>query len=330
MAAVHRGGEGGRWAGPSRSSRASGARDANPWADHVVVTGIGHARNLAVAASGDAVIAVGGQLVYACGDRVRLPAPAAGGRARRPSGGDAPPRALHIRPRRSRPLSRGGLEQPHLLAVDLAQAPLQEARPLGCVVGEGERLGDTRRAASSWPAETPEEVGARRRQVAVALEPARCRRSAPAPPRRRRRGRPLAIVRSTGGTIGDGSSRSSAAYAATITSGARPRRAPGRNDGLEAGQRTGWSEGSPRDRGRAGPRRSTVLSLSHWPWSSEEHQLAVRGRSARRVARPGGGAARGSRAPPARRASGRRPASRAGTASAQSSRRTSTSPAVAA
>jgi len=33
---------------------------ANPWADHVVVTGIGHARNLAVAASGDAVIAVGG------------------------------------------------------------------------------------------------------------------------------------------------------------------------------------------------------------------------------------------------------------------------------
>ena len=35
--------------------------EANPWADHVVVTGIGHARNLAVAASGDAVIAVGGE-----------------------------------------------------------------------------------------------------------------------------------------------------------------------------------------------------------------------------------------------------------------------------
>lgn len=33
---------------------------ANEWLDHVVVTGIGHARNLAVAASGDAVIAVGG------------------------------------------------------------------------------------------------------------------------------------------------------------------------------------------------------------------------------------------------------------------------------
>lgn len=33
---------------------------AGPWLDHVVVTGIGHARNLAVAASGDAVIAVGG------------------------------------------------------------------------------------------------------------------------------------------------------------------------------------------------------------------------------------------------------------------------------
>jgi len=34
--------------------------DANPWIDHSVVTGIGHARNLAVAATGDAVIAVGG------------------------------------------------------------------------------------------------------------------------------------------------------------------------------------------------------------------------------------------------------------------------------
>jgi len=33
---------------------------ANRWADHVVVTGIGHARDLAVAASGDAVIAIGG------------------------------------------------------------------------------------------------------------------------------------------------------------------------------------------------------------------------------------------------------------------------------
>lgn len=33
---------------------------ANPWADHVVSTGIGHARNLAVAASGEALIAVGG------------------------------------------------------------------------------------------------------------------------------------------------------------------------------------------------------------------------------------------------------------------------------
>lgn len=33
---------------------------ANPWADHAVATGIGHGRNLAVAASGDAVIAVGG------------------------------------------------------------------------------------------------------------------------------------------------------------------------------------------------------------------------------------------------------------------------------
>jgi uncharacterized protein (TIGR00725 family) len=35
--------------------------DANEWIDHVVVTGIGHARNLAVVASGEAVIAVGGR-----------------------------------------------------------------------------------------------------------------------------------------------------------------------------------------------------------------------------------------------------------------------------
>jgi uncharacterized protein (TIGR00725 family) len=35
--------------------------EANAWLDHVVVTGIGHGRNLAVVASGDAVIAVGGR-----------------------------------------------------------------------------------------------------------------------------------------------------------------------------------------------------------------------------------------------------------------------------
>src|SRR6185437_3150071 len=34
---------------------------ANPWLDHIVVTGIGHGRNLAVVASGDAVVAVGGR-----------------------------------------------------------------------------------------------------------------------------------------------------------------------------------------------------------------------------------------------------------------------------
>ena len=59
MAAAHRGAKSAGGAtiailpGESRSA-------ANPWADHVVVTGIGHARNLAVAASGDVVIAVGG------------------------------------------------------------------------------------------------------------------------------------------------------------------------------------------------------------------------------------------------------------------------------
>ena len=36
------------------------AEDANEWVDHVVVSGVGHARNLAGVASGDAVIAVGG------------------------------------------------------------------------------------------------------------------------------------------------------------------------------------------------------------------------------------------------------------------------------
>jgi uncharacterized protein (TIGR00725 family) len=59
MAAAHRGAKaaGGTTLAilPGESRNA-----ANPWADHVVVTGIGHARNLAVAASGDAVIAVGG------------------------------------------------------------------------------------------------------------------------------------------------------------------------------------------------------------------------------------------------------------------------------
>src|ERR671938_1037050 len=35
--------------------------DASEWIDHVVVAGIGHARNLAVVASGEAVIAVGGR-----------------------------------------------------------------------------------------------------------------------------------------------------------------------------------------------------------------------------------------------------------------------------
>jgi uncharacterized protein (TIGR00725 family) len=34
--------------------------DANEWIDHAIATGLGHARNAVVAASGDAVIAVGG------------------------------------------------------------------------------------------------------------------------------------------------------------------------------------------------------------------------------------------------------------------------------
>ena len=59
MAAAHRGAKAAGGAtiailpGEDRSA-------ANPWAEHVVVTGIGHARNLAVAASGEVVIAIGG------------------------------------------------------------------------------------------------------------------------------------------------------------------------------------------------------------------------------------------------------------------------------
>jgi uncharacterized protein (TIGR00725 family) len=39
----------------------SSVEDANPHCTHVVATGIGHARNLAVVASGEATIAVGGE-----------------------------------------------------------------------------------------------------------------------------------------------------------------------------------------------------------------------------------------------------------------------------
>lgn len=60
MAAAHRGAKS---AGGTTIAILPGERldGANEWADHVVVTGVGHARNLAVAASGEAVIAVGGQ-----------------------------------------------------------------------------------------------------------------------------------------------------------------------------------------------------------------------------------------------------------------------------
>ena len=59
MAAAHRGA---KEAGGTTIALLPGEShaDANPWADHVVVTGIGHARNLAVAATGHAVVAIGG------------------------------------------------------------------------------------------------------------------------------------------------------------------------------------------------------------------------------------------------------------------------------
>jgi uncharacterized protein (TIGR00725 family) len=71
-AVVVTGGRGEVMAAASRGAKAAGGttvgilpgetrEGVNPWVDHAVVTGIGHARNLAVVASGDAVIAVGGR-----------------------------------------------------------------------------------------------------------------------------------------------------------------------------------------------------------------------------------------------------------------------------
>ena len=71
-ATVVTGGLGEVMAGAARGAKSAGGAtigilpgesraDANPWLDHVVVTGIGHGRNLAVVASGEAVIAVGGR-----------------------------------------------------------------------------------------------------------------------------------------------------------------------------------------------------------------------------------------------------------------------------
>jgi uncharacterized protein (TIGR00725 family) len=71
-ATVVTGGRGEVMAAASRGAKSAGGTtigvlpgetraDANPWADHVVATGIGHGRNLAVVASGDAVIVVGGR-----------------------------------------------------------------------------------------------------------------------------------------------------------------------------------------------------------------------------------------------------------------------------
>lgn len=59
MAAAHRGA---KEAGGTTVAILPGEdrRAANPWADVVVCTGIGHARNLAVVASAEAVVAVGG------------------------------------------------------------------------------------------------------------------------------------------------------------------------------------------------------------------------------------------------------------------------------
>ena len=70
--AVVTGGRGEVMAAASRGAKAAGGTtigilpgedrtEANQWVDHVVVTGLGHMRNYAIAASGDGVIAVGGR-----------------------------------------------------------------------------------------------------------------------------------------------------------------------------------------------------------------------------------------------------------------------------
>ena len=100
MAAAHRGAKGAGGAtiailpGESRAA-------ANPWADHVVVTGIGHARNLAVAASGDAVIAVGGSYGTIAEMALALRLGRRGGRARRRAGRRGRGSPLRRRPRPS-------------------------------------------------------------------------------------------------------------------------------------------------------------------------------------------------------------------------------------
>ena len=61
MEAASRGRRGGRRDRARRPAHPLDPADANEYVTHAVATGIGQARNLAVVASGDAVIAVGGE-----------------------------------------------------------------------------------------------------------------------------------------------------------------------------------------------------------------------------------------------------------------------------
>jgi uncharacterized protein (TIGR00725 family) len=67
-------------------------REANPHCTHVVATGIGHARNLAVVASADAVVAIGGEWgtlsEIAFARRLGRPVVALESWSARPAGGD--------------------------------------------------------------------------------------------------------------------------------------------------------------------------------------------------------------------------------------------------
>ena len=158
MAAAHRGAKA---AGGTTIAILPGeSAAANRWADHVVVTGIGHARNLAVAASGDAVIAVGGsygtlaEMAFAL--RLGRPCRRARGRSRgrgRAARGDARRggRARATRPRLGG--ARGSGARPRSWSARAPAGTRRRPRRAGRGGGRGRRgrrgAGGSRRAPRS-------------------------------------------------------------------------------------------------------------------------------------------------------------------------------------
>ena len=74
--------------------------DANEYVTHAVATGVGHARNLAVVASGDAVIAIGGEWGTLSEIALRPPPRAPRDRACRPGRCETAPAPTSASPRR--------------------------------------------------------------------------------------------------------------------------------------------------------------------------------------------------------------------------------------